>query len=46
MIESTENIDYIEGVVHRDKKMILLLDVHKALNVHDLKLIESQKSAA
>jgi purine-binding chemotaxis protein CheW len=46
MIESTENIDYIEGVVHRDKKMILILDVHKALNVHDLKLIESQKNAA
>jgi len=46
MIESTENIDYIEGVVHRDKKMILLLDVHKALNVHDLRLIESQKIAA
>lgn len=46
MIESTENIDYIEGVVHRDKKMILILDVHKALNVHDLKLIENQKSAA
>jgi purine-binding chemotaxis protein CheW len=46
MIESTENIDYIEGVVHRDRKMILLLDVHKALNVQDLKLIESQKQAA
>ena len=46
MIESTENIDYIEGVVHRDKKMILLLNVHKALNVGDLTLIDAQKQAA
>lgn len=46
MIESTENIEYIEGVVHRDKKMILILNVHKALNIQDLKLIENQANAA
>ena len=33
MMETTENLDYIQGVVHRDKKMVMLLDAHKALNV-------------
>lgn len=42
-METTENLDYITGVVHRDKKLILLLDVAKALNVEDLNLIHSQK---
>lgn len=44
-MESTENLDYISGVAHRDKKLILLLDVSKALNVDDLSLIHSQKSS-
>ncbi|WP_141731867.1 chemotaxis protein CheW [Oligoflexus tunisiensis] len=43
-MESTENLDYIMGVVHRDKKLILLLDISKALNVEDLNLIQSQKN--
>jgi chemotaxis signal transduction protein len=42
-METTENLDYITGVVHRDKKLILLLDVAKALNIDDLNLIHSQK---
>lgn len=43
---STENLDYILGVMHRDKKLILCLDVSKALNVEDLNLINAQKTAA
>ncbi|MDQ3231937.1 MAG: chemotaxis protein CheW, partial [Pseudobdellovibrionaceae bacterium] len=43
-METTENLDYITGVAHRDKKLILLLDVSKALNVEDLNLIHTQKT--
>jgi len=43
-METTENLDYITGIAHRDKKLIMLLDVSRALNVDDLNLINSQKS--
>lgn len=45
-IESQESVDYIMGVAYRDKKLILLLDVSKALNVNDLSIIQSQTKAA
>lgn len=45
-MESSENSEYIMGVTYRDKKLILLLDVSKALNVNDLSIIQSQPKAA
>ncbi len=40
-MESIESLQYIQGVVYRDKKLILILDVSKALNLDDLDTIKN-----
>jgi purine-binding chemotaxis protein CheW len=35
-IQSTRNTDYITGVYRRDKQLVLLVDIAKALSVEDL----------
>lgn len=40
-MESSESLEYIEGVVYREKKLILILDVSKALNIEDMSAIKS-----
>lgn len=39
------NTAYIQGVANKDKKLILLLDLERALSVDDLKTIKSQQAA-
>ena len=41
-VQSSRNTDYITGVIHRDKALILLLDIGKALGVEDLRLAAKQ----
>ncbi len=40
-MESVESLEYIQGVVYRDKRLILILDVSKALNVEDVQAIKN-----
>ncbi|HVK60619.1 MAG TPA: chemotaxis protein CheW [Bdellovibrionales bacterium] len=43
-LENSHKLDYIGGVVQRDKKLILVLDVAKALNVEDLRAIQTHST--
>lgn len=48
-IQSYKNTDYITGVTRRDKKLILLLDINKALSVEEhaaIKQATATKKAA
>jgi len=44
MVESTKSSDYITGVYNKDNRLILLLDIAKALSVED-RSIASRKTA-
>ena len=35
-MESVESLDYIHGVIYREKRLILILDVAKALNLEEI----------
>ncbi len=41
-VQSSRNTDYITGVYRRDKRLVLLLDLAKALGVEDLRLAAQQ----
>lgn len=41
-VETNVKTDYIEGVARKDKKLILLLNIEKTLNVEDLKALKVQ----
>jgi purine-binding chemotaxis protein CheW len=43
-METLENLEYIQGVVYRDKKPILILDVSKAMNVEDMSAIKNPQN--
>lgn len=43
-VNSEVCIDYISGVAKRDKDLILLLDVFKALSLDDLEMIKKQSN--
>jgi purine-binding chemotaxis protein CheW len=43
-MESMESLEYIQGVVYRDKRLILILDVSKALNIDDMQAIKHPPS--
>lgn len=45
-IESKQNVDYIIGVVEREKRLVLLLEIARALSVDDMRSIASQKQKA
>lgn len=44
-VQSSINTDFIMSVFRYGKKLVLLLDVAKALSVEDLKMIKGQKTA-
>lgn len=41
-VETSVKTDYIEGVARKDKRLILLLNIEKTLNVEDLKALKIQ----
>ncbi len=41
-VQSNKNTDFITGVFKRDKDLILLLDIGKALDVEDLQILANQ----
>lgn len=45
-VQGRESHDYITGVIHHNRQMILLLDLQKALDLRDLDFIDSQANAA
>lgn len=46
MVDSSKAHDYILGVFRREEKLILLLDIKKALSLEDKKLISHQTKKA
>jgi purine-binding chemotaxis protein CheW len=40
-IQSSKNTDYIQGVYRQDKRLVLLLDVTKTLDMEDRKAIQT-----
>jgi len=38
--------DHLTGVARKDKKLVLLLDIAKALSVEDIKILSNQQTAA
>jgi purine-binding chemotaxis protein CheW len=45
-IQSNKSTDYITGIYRREKDLILLLDIAKAMNVEDLRAIANQSQTA
>ena len=41
-VDSGRSVECIQGVAHRDKQLILLLDIDKTLSVEDLKVAHEQ----
>lgn len=44
-IESRINTDFISGVIHHDQKLVLLLNLTKALNVEDMMALKRANEA-
>ena len=45
-MHTTRSSDYITGVYHRDKKLVLLVDIATALSVEDLRVMAAQVKKA
>jgi purine-binding chemotaxis protein CheW len=43
-VQSTRSSDYITGVFHKDKKLVLLLEIGHALGVEDLRIATHQSA--
>jgi len=46
MVESNKNSDYITGVFRKDERLILMLDISKALSVEDKSAMKSKSVKA
>ncbi len=45
LVEATNKVDYIIGVFRKDEKLVLMLDISKALSVEDRSVLKSKKAA-